>query len=48
VPASRATAPITQWEVPYIYLFGGYDSEGYLYNSVWRGVINRLSFKPLQ
>lgn len=48
VPASRATAPITQWEVPYIYLFGGYDSEGYLYNSVWRGVINRLLFKPLQ
>lgn len=45
---SRAVAPITQWEVPYIYLFGGCDEEGYLYNSVWRGVINRLSFKPLQ
>lgn len=47
-PASRAVAPITQWDVPYIYLFGGYDQDGYLYNNVWRGVINRLSFKPLQ
>lgn len=46
--ASRAVAPITQWEVPYIYLFGGYDEVGNLYDSVWRGVINRLSFKPLQ
>lgn len=45
---SRAVAPITQWEVPYIYLFGGYDRSGNLYNSVWRGVINRLEFKPLQ
>lgn len=46
--ASRAVAPITQWEVPYIYLFGGYDEADNLYDSVWRGVINRLSFKPLQ
>lgn len=45
---SRATAPITEWEVPYIYLFGGYNAYGNLYNEVWRGVINRLTFKPLQ
>lgn len=45
---SRAVAPVTEWEVPYIYLFGGYDAAGHLYDSVWRGVINRLSFKPLQ
>lgn len=45
---SRAVAPVTEWDVPYIYLFGGYDRSGYLYDSVWRGVINRLSFKPLQ
>lgn len=45
---SRAVAPITQWDVPYIYLFGGYNRAGNLYNSVWRGVINRLVFKPLQ
>lgn len=45
---SRAVAPITEWDVPYIYLFGGYDQSGVLYDSVWRGVINRLVFKPLQ
>lgn len=45
---SRGIAPITEWEVPYIYLFGGYDAYGNLYNEVWRGVINRLTFKPLQ
>ncbi len=43
---SRATKPITEWECPYIYLFGG-ESNNHLYNSVWRGVINRLSFKPI-
>lgn len=40
--------PITQWDCPYIYLFGGKSAEGALYNTVWRGVINRLSFKPIQ
>lgn len=40
--------PITEWECPYVYLFGGKSAEGTLYNTVWRGVINRLSFKPLQ
>ncbi|MCC8176694.1 MAG: DUF6242 domain-containing protein [Bacteroidales bacterium] len=46
--SSRATKPITEWECPYIYLFGGTTASGTLYNTVWRGVINRLSFKPLQ
>jgi hypothetical protein len=46
--ASRAVAPITQWDTPYIYLFGGHAKNGSLYNQYWRGVINRLSFKPLQ
>ena len=45
---SRATRPITEWECPYIYLFGGHSSDGSLYNTVWRGAINRLTFKPLQ
>lgn len=47
-PASRATKPITSWECPYIYLFGGYDNDGTLCNTIWRGAINRLTFKPLQ
>lgn len=45
---SRASQAITQWECPYIYLFGGRSETVGLYNTVWRGVINRLTFKPLQ
>lgn len=48
VPESRATTPITQWECPYIYVFGGTSANGTLYNRIIRGVINRLTFKPLQ
>lgn len=47
-PASRATAPITSWEAPYIYLYGGENASGVSYNQIWRGIINRLMFKPLQ
>ena len=47
-PAARAVTPITQWEVPYIYMYGGYSEQSVLYNTVWRGVINRLTFKPIQ
>lgn len=46
--SSRATEPITEWDCPYIYIFGGYDKDGKLNKSIWRGTINRLSFKPLQ
>lgn len=44
---SRVSAPIDSWECPYIYLFGGEDVSGRLYDSVWRGVIRRFSFRPL-
>lgn len=44
---SRATAPVTEWECPYIYLYCGNDSQGKLNQYVWRGTINRLTFKPL-
>lgn len=47
-PASRAVTPISEWECPYIYLFGGTDDNGATYPTVWRGVINRLTFQPLQ
>ena len=47
VPASRATQPVTEWDCPYIYVFGGVTPTGALSNNIWRGVINRLSFKPL-
>ena len=45
---SRAIAPITDWDAPYIILSGGYTARGVLYNEQWTGVINRLTFKPLQ
>ena len=48
IPVSRAVTPITKWDCPYIYLFGGYQQDGQLSNSIWRGAINRLTFKPLQ
>ena len=44
---SRATAPITEWECPYIYIFGGVNNDGVTYNTLWRGVISRFTFKPL-
>lgn len=46
--ATRAIAPITEWDAPYIYIFGGYDNRGNLYDTVWRGAINKLTFKPIQ
>ncbi len=39
--------PVESWEVPYIYLFGGYTRNGNVSNSIWKGVINRLMFKPI-
>lgn len=35
------------WDCPYIYLIGGQDANNKLYNTIWKGVINRLSFVPL-
>ena len=45
---SRATTPITQWECPAIYLFGGLDAAGNVNPTIWRGVISRYTFKPVQ
>lgn len=42
-----AVYPVTTWECPYIYVFGGTLSDGYLSDTVWRAVINRLTFKPI-
>ena len=44
---SRVSAPVTEWECPYIYLFGGVDADGNLHDSLWRGVIRRFTFRPL-
>lgn len=46
-PGSRASEAIDSWACPYIYLFGGYDANDQLRNTVWRGVIRRFTFRPL-
>lgn len=45
---ARIIKPTVEWECPYIYLFGGIGEQATLNNTVWRGVINRLTFKPLE
>lgn len=45
---SRAVKPITEWNAPYVHLYGGFDASGKLYDQTWIGIINRLTFKPLQ
>lgn len=35
------------WECPYIYLIGGFAPDGKLYNTIWRGALNRLQGAPI-
>lgn len=35
------------WQCPYIYLVGGETPQGALYDTIWRGVLLRLSFVPI-
>lgn len=35
------------WDCPYIYLLGGCGADGKLYDTVWRGVLGRLTFMPV-
>ena len=44
---SRVSKPVTSWECPYIFLFGGKKADGTLQPHVTRGVINRFTFQPL-
>ena len=46
-PKTRVSAAVTSWECPYIYIFGGENTNGILMNNIWKGVLNRLSFKPV-
>ena len=47
-PKFRISSPIEEWDVPYIYLFGGVGASGQAYNTVYRGVITALTFKPIE
>lgn len=44
---SRVSRPVTSWECPYIFLFGGKEADGTLIPCVTRGVINRFTFQPI-
>jgi len=39
--------PVTEWDCCYLYLFGGFASNGNPLLSVWEGVLTRLTFKPI-
>ncbi len=45
---SRAVKPITEWDTPYIYVYGGFTANNTLNTKVYQGAINRLKFKPIQ
>lgn len=38
---------IITWDCPYIYLIGGYGPDGRLFDTIWRGVLNRMTFVPI-
>ena len=46
-PAQYLTKPVSEWECPYIYLFGGYGEDGNFMARVRRGVLARLAFTPI-
>lgn len=48
MPKSRIATPVEDWECPFLYMFGGLDENGVLQNSLWRGVINHFTFRPLE
>lgn len=49
IPAvSRASEPVTEWNAPAIYIFGGVDNDGNAFGNVWRARIRRYTFCPIQ
>ena len=45
--SSRAVRPISSWECPYIYIFGGLNTGGFS-PYIRRGYINYFTFLPIQ
>lgn len=46
LPASRVDKPITEWECPAIYVYGGRDARGQQSTKAWRGQLLRYTFLP--
>lgn len=43
---SRVEKPITKWQVPEMYVYGGTKPDGSPQTTVWRGVVLRYTFAP--
>lgn len=39
--------PLTEWDSPYVYLFGGYGDSGNALNNVWEGVLTGVTYRPV-
>ncbi len=46
-PLMKSATPASDYKIPYIYIFGGEDSEGVIYNEIWRGAIGRKTYPPI-
>ena len=44
---ARISKPVTEWECPYIYMFGGKDAAGKLNTALWRGALAWFTIKPI-
>lgn len=44
----RIIKPTTEWQCPFIYVYGGNDAGGKLMNQLWKGVITRFTLKPIE
>ena len=46
IPAMSVTRT-SDYQIPYIYIFGGENNSGKIYNEIWRGAIGRLRYPPI-
>ncbi len=44
---AHAVTRSSDYQIPYIYIFGGEDNSKQVYNEIWRGAIGRLSYPPI-
>ncbi len=50
MPATSPMQSVTRtadYKIPYIYIFGGENNSGKVYNEIWRGAIGRLTYPPI-
>lgn len=45
--AAMAATGADDYKIPYIYIFGGENNSGNVYNQIWRGAIGRLRYPPI-